>query len=67
MPMSINADECTLCGECKSVCPTGSIRRKGGVYVIDGSTCDECIDLGDDDPRCTCVCPVDFCISWVAA
>lgn len=62
--VSIDSDECTQCGECKTVCPTGSIRRQDGVYQVNPETCDECLDLGDDDPRCITACPVDFCISF---
>lgn len=67
MAMVIDSDECTLCGDCVSVCPTGSIRKQGGAYVVNPETCDECLDLGDDDPRCVARCSVDFCIRFSAA
>jgi len=60
MAMAIDGYECTVCGDCKPVCPTGSIVLQGGLYVIDADSCNECADLGE--PRCLGVCPVDFCI-----
>lgn len=66
MAVMIDTDECTQCGECKTVCPTGSIRRVGGVYSVNPETCDECVDLGDEDPRCMSTCSVDFCIQFAA-
>ncbi|PWV60988.1 4Fe-4S binding protein [Plasticicumulans acidivorans] len=66
MAMVIDADECTVCGDCEPVCPTQAIARKRGVYVIDAAVCNECADA-DDDPRCLDVCPVDFCIQPLAA
>ncbi|MBB3103045.1 DUF362 domain-containing protein [Azomonas macrocytogenes] len=66
MAMAIDGDECTICGDCESVCPSGSIVHQNGVYVIDAEKCNECTDAGDD-PRCLGVCPVDFCIQPLAA
>jgi NAD-dependent dihydropyrimidine dehydrogenase PreA subunit len=60
MAMTIDAEACTVCGDCKPACPTGSVRRKSGIFSIDAATCDEC----DGDPKCLSVCPAD-CIQPV--
>ena len=67
MAVFINSDECTQCGECKTACHTESIRRRDGVYQVNPETCDECVDLGDEDPRCMNVCTVDYCIQFLPA
>ncbi len=66
MAMAIDGDECTLCGDCEPVCPTGAIVKENGVFSIDAETCNECADSGED-PRCISICPVDFCIQPLAA
>ncbi len=60
MAMKIDPDMCTACGDCEVECPTVSIAAKSGVYVINASSCDECVDEGE--PRRVTVRPVD-CIS----
>ncbi len=50
--MMIDPDECTLCGDCKPVCPTQSIVLQDGVFYIDPDTCTEC----DGDPHCLAQC-----------
>ncbi|HSV30229.1 MAG TPA: 4Fe-4S binding protein [Candidatus Omnitrophota bacterium] len=64
MAYQINADECTSCGACELDCPTGSIAEKGGTYVIKAKTCTEC---DGDDPKCVELCPVENCITLIAA
>jgi ferredoxin len=66
MAMTIIADECTACGDCKPVCPTKSILVRKGVFTIDARTCTECEDESDE-PQCILVCPVDNCIVPLAA
>jgi ferredoxin len=63
MSMKIDPDICTACGDCEVECPTVSITAKRGTYVINASSCDECVDEGA--PRCVAVCPVD-CITLAA-
>jgi NAD-dependent dihydropyrimidine dehydrogenase PreA subunit len=58
MAMKIVVAECTVCGSCEFVCPTSSIRMKGDTYVIDPSTCKECVGFFDA-PRCVAECPAD--------
>ncbi|TRW89622.1 4Fe-4S binding protein [Candidatus Methylobacter oryzae] len=61
MSMFINNDDCTGCGDCEPVCPTGSISNRNGVFVIDVSSCTECAD-DSGEPHCISVCPSDYCI-----
>jgi ferredoxin len=49
MALQIVADLCTACADCEEDCPTASIRRKKGVYIINPDTCTECD--GDYDKR----------------
>ena len=66
MPMKIDANLCTACGDCEPDCPTASIKPKKGVYVINKETCTEC--QGEyDKPKCVVLCPIDDCILPVAA
>lgn len=55
MAMTIDADACSTCGDCKPACPTGSVLQKKGMFSIDVRTCDEC----GGDPQCVSVCPAD--------
>jgi len=66
MALQIVADLCTACADCEEDCPTASIRRKKGVYIINPDTCTEC--EGDyDKPKCVQLCPIDNCIIPLAA
>nr|P14939.1 RecName: Full=Ferredoxin-like protein in vnf region [Azotobacter vinelandii]CAA31868.1 ferredoxin-like protein [Azotobacter vinelandii] len=60
MAMAIDGYECTVCGDCEPVCPTGSIVFRDDHYAIEADSCNECTDVGE--PRCLGVCPVDLCI-----
>jgi len=42
---AIDNYECTVCGDCKPVCPTDSISLQGGIYVIDAERRNECAEL----------------------
>jgi ferredoxin len=57
MAMKIT-DECISCGACVPECPTESISEGDTYYVIDISTCVECVGHADS-PQCVSVCPVD--------
>ncbi len=61
MAMKIVAEECTSCGDCHPVCPTGAVLKKRGTYVIDPEVCTEC-EGEFDDPQCVEACPIDGCI-----
>lgn len=66
MAMVIDADLCTACGDCEPACPTNSITPKRGVYIINAGTCTEC--EGDHaTPKCVDLCPIDGCITQLAA
>jgi MinD superfamily P-loop ATPase len=52
MAMMIDADSCSVCGDCKPVCPTSSVVKVKGVYSINPDTCNEC----DGDPQCLAEC-----------
>lgn len=45
------SDECTMCGNCKEVCPVEAISEGDPKYMIDPDTC---IDCG----ACEAECPV---------
>ena len=58
MAMKIT-EECIACGACVPECPTESISEGDGVlYVIDVSTCVECVGHFDE-PQCVSLCPVE--------
>jgi len=58
MAMKIT-EECIACGACVPECPTESISEGDGVlYVIDASTCVECVGHFDE-PQCVSLCPVE--------
>jgi ferredoxin len=66
MAMYIDGDECTTCGECELVCPTGAIVNRKGVLSINAKVCTEC-DGASDEPQCLAVCPLDDCIRYLEA
>jgi ferredoxin len=43
------SSECTTCGACKEVCPTGAISEGDEQYSIDPDTC---VDCGLCEPEC---------------
>jgi ferredoxin len=61
MAMTIVQEECTSCGDCVPVCPTGAIQKKKGLYKIDPEVCTEC-EGGFDEPQCVMECEVAGCI-----
>lgn len=66
MSMKIIAAECTACGECAVICPTGAIVEKQGFFSIDASVCTEC-DAVADLPQCLIGCPVgEDCIIYLS-
>ncbi|TCJ14901.1 4Fe-4S dicluster domain-containing protein [Parasulfuritortus cantonensis] len=66
MAMTIDLDQCTACGDCEPVCPTGSVKVVKGSYRIEAESCTECV--GDyDDPQCLAVCPMEGSILPLAA
>ena len=52
MAMMIDAVNCSLCSDCKPICPTKSVMEVNGVFSINPETCNEC----DGDPRCLAEC-----------
>jgi NAD-dependent dihydropyrimidine dehydrogenase PreA subunit len=51
MEMRVNARQCTGCGSCIEVCPTGAIYLSRDLAVIDQSSCTQC-------EACMDTCPV---------
>ena len=52
MAMMIDPSDCSVCGDCKPTCPTGSITEADGMFSINPETCNEC----DGDPKCLAGC-----------
>jgi ferredoxin len=61
MAMTIT-DECISCAACETECPTNSISMGDTIYVIDATTCVECVGHYDS-PQCVSVCPVECIVS----
>jgi len=61
MAMKIDDMECTACGECVTVCPSGAIEESGGAYRILADECTQC-DGVSDTPQCSDTCMMD-CIA----
>ncbi|MBB4577387.1 ferredoxin [Rhizobium leguminosarum bv. trifolii] len=57
MAFRIIASQCTQCGACEFECPSGAIRFKGEIYVIDAEKCTECKGTFETQ-QCAEVCPV---------
>jgi ferredoxin len=57
MAMKIT-EECISCGACEPECPTQSITLGDTIYVIDTTTCVECVGHYDTQ-QCIGACPVD--------
>jgi ferredoxin len=51
MEMRVNTAQCTGCGLCVEVCPTGAIQLSDSLAVLDQATCTQC-------QACVDVCPV---------
>ncbi len=60
------SNECINCAACEPVCPNQAISEGDDYYVIDAAKCDECAKDGGEH-KCIEVCPVDGCITKVAA
>ncbi len=65
MAMKIDNELCTQCGDCEPECPTSSVVKRKGLYVIKAESCNECEDR--DAPQCILACAVDDCIVPLAA
>lgn len=50
MEMRVNAEQCTGCGVCGEVCPTGAIHLSKSLAVLDQAVCTQC-------QACVDVCP----------
>jgi len=51
-------DECINCDVCEPECPNDAISMGDEFYVIDPSSCTECVGHFDE-PQCKVVCPVE--------
>ena len=51
-------DECINCDVCEPQCPNDAISMGAEIYVINPSSCTECVGHFDE-PQCRTVCPVD--------
>ena len=54
-------DRCVNCYACVDVCPTGSIVKARKHFVINPTTCTECVG-SFDDPQCASICPIECAI-----
>ncbi|NHQ60982.1 4Fe-4S binding protein [Chlorobium sp. BLA1] len=54
-------EECTYCGACEPECPVNAITAGDDTYIIDETTCVDCIGF-HDEAACVQVCPVDCII-----
>lgn len=50
MKMQVNAEQCTGCGACIDVCPTGAIHLSDGLAILSQATCTQCQDCVDACP-----------------
>jgi ferredoxin len=55
-------DRCVNCYACIDVCPTGSIVKARKHFVINPTTCTECVG-SFDDPQCASICPIECAIT----
>ncbi len=60
MPHRIT-DSCTYCGACEPECPVNAITAGEEIYVIDETSCIDCIGW-HNDAACVEVCPVECII-----
>jgi ferredoxin len=51
-------ESCTFCGACEPECPVNAISAGDDTYVIDATTCTECVGHSDT-PACVGVCPTE--------
>lgn len=58
---TIITQECINCGACEPECPNEAITEGEDVYVIDATSCTECVGFHDKE-ACQAVCPVECCI-----
>ncbi len=54
-------DTCTYCGACEPECPVNAISAGQETYVINESTCIDCIGW-HNEAACVEICPVDCII-----
>lgn len=58
--ITIDATQCSGCGACMEVCPSGAIYMVEGKAVVDRKLCNEC-------EACLSVCPAKAIAIWTAA
>ncbi|CDN51733.1 4Fe-4S dicluster domain-containing protein [Neorhizobium galegae] len=56
MAFKIVTSQCSQCGACEFVCPSGAVALKGENYVIDPRKCTECDEFGTQ--QCAAACPM---------
>jgi len=54
-------EECINCGVCEPECPNEAISEGDETFIIDPSTCTECVGFHGVE-QCAEVCPVDCCV-----